>query len=54
MDETVTIKKSEYENLLSRSQWLAYLSDAGVDNWQGFSHAADNARANGDGEVITY
>lgn len=39
--EMVTIPKSEYENLLSRSEWLACLEDAGVDNWTGIDHAKE-------------
>jgi crotonobetainyl-CoA:carnitine CoA-transferase CaiB-like acyl-CoA transferase len=28
----------------STAEWLACLEDAGVDNWQGFSHAMDTRR----------
>lgn len=38
-DETVTIKKSEYERLLKDSDWLSCLEAAGVDNWEGMEEA---------------
>lgn len=37
--KTVELTISEYEQLLSDSQWLSYLEAAGVDNWQGFDEA---------------
>ena len=40
-EETVTIKKSEYEELLKDSNWLACLEAAGVDNWQGYDYARE-------------
>ena len=33
MEETVTISKKEYFNLLKRDLELASLEQAGVDNW---------------------
>ena len=36
MEETVTISKKEYFNLLQRDLELAALNDAGVDNWEGY------------------
>jgi len=49
-EETVTIKKSEYDQLVKDSNWLGYLDAAGVDNWQGIEYAIemrkeDNAKA---------
>jgi metal-dependent HD superfamily phosphatase/phosphodiesterase len=38
-EETVTIPKSVYEQLLKDSEWLSYLEAAGVDNWDGFDYA---------------
>lgn len=35
----VSIKKSEYDKLLKRDEWLSYLEQAGVDNWDGYSYA---------------
>ena len=38
-DETITISKEEYEELLD-SQWrLTCLESAGVDNWSGYYYA---------------
>ncbi len=39
--EMVTIPKSEYEELVSKSTWLSCLEDAGVDNWTGIDHAKE-------------
>lgn len=41
MEETVTISKKEYFNLLQRDLELAALNDAGVDNWEGYDIARD-------------
>jgi hypothetical protein len=40
-EETVTITKKEYEQLLRDSEWLSCLEAAGVDNWQGFDYARE-------------
>ena len=40
-EETVTIPKSEYEELKKRDLWLQALEDAGVDNWSGMDCAHD-------------
>lgn len=40
-EETVTIPKKEYEELLESQQWLGYLEAAGVDDWEGVSFAYD-------------
>ena len=37
--ETVTIPKSEYDELLRRDDWLSWLEAAGVDNWEGMDEA---------------
>lgn len=36
-EETVTIPKSEYDQLLEDSNFLECLRGAGVDNWDGYS-----------------
>ena len=38
-EETVTITKSEYEDLIESAAWLQALENAGVDNWDGISFA---------------
>ena len=48
-EETVTIKKSEYEELLKDSNWLACLEAAGVDNWQGYDDAREMEREGSNG-----
>jgi hypothetical protein len=37
--ETITIPRSEYEDLIEQSQWLYCLEAAGVDNWTNYGHA---------------
>ena len=37
----VSIPKSEYEQLLRDYEWLACLTDAGVDKWEGFNAARE-------------
>lgn len=39
MEETVTISKAEYEQLLKDADFLACLEACGVDNWGGYSDA---------------
>lgn len=39
MEETVTITREEYENLLESFKWLCALENAGVDNWEGIDFA---------------
>ncbi len=41
LEETVTISKLEYEQLLKCQEWLQCLEAAGVDNWSGFEEAQD-------------
>ena len=43
-EETVTISKKEYEELLERSLELDALDQAGVDNWSGYEHAMEILR----------
>ena len=33
MEETVTIKKTEYDELMRRDFYLGFLEACGVDNW---------------------
>jgi len=40
-EETVTIPKSVYDQLVQDQQWLNCLAAAGVDNWEGYDHAVD-------------
>ena len=42
MEETVTISKKEYFNLLQRDLELASLEQAGVDNWEWYSESKDD------------
>lgn len=41
MEETITISKKEYEELLKDSQFLDCLQGAGVDNWEGYEYAQE-------------
>ena len=41
MEETVTISKKEYFNLLQRDLELAALNNTGVDNWEGYDISRD-------------
>jgi hypothetical protein len=43
----ITVSQKEFTKLLLRSEWLGYLEAAGVDNWEGCEHAADEAREAG-------
>ena len=38
-DETITITKKEYEELLDSEWMLNCLESAGVDNWNGYEYA---------------
>ncbi len=38
-EETVTISKKEYEELLEDQKFLDALKGAGVDNWEGYDYA---------------
>ena len=39
MDDSITITKKQYDQLMRDSAWLAALEEAGVDNWSGISYA---------------
>lgn len=39
MEETVTISKKEYDDLLADSKFLSLLEMFGVDNWEGYDEA---------------
>ena len=41
MNETITISKEEYDQLVEDSEILAKLYAAGVDNWQGYNLALE-------------
>ena len=41
MNETVTISKKEYDQLIEDSGFLESLRAAGVDNWEGYEYARD-------------
>lgn len=45
-EETVTITKKEYDDLLKDSEWLSCLEAAGVDNWQGYEDAIQMLKEN--------
>ena len=38
-EETITISKKEYDQLIKDSDFLACLMQTGVDNWDGFEDA---------------
>lgn len=40
-EETVTIDKQYFEELLESQRWLDALESAGVDNWQGYDFALE-------------
>lgn len=40
-EETVTISKEEYDDLVESYQWLCALESAGVDNWCGYDYAKE-------------
>ena len=41
MEETITISKKEYEDLLEDQKLLQALQGAGVDNWSGYEYALE-------------
>ena len=41
MEETITISKEEYEELVEDSDILGYLRAVGVDNWEGWDDAME-------------
>jgi hypothetical protein len=46
MEETVTISKKEYDELLEESKKLSALESWGVDNWSGYDEAMRDLREN--------
>ena len=40
--ELVTITKEEFDELVSRSNFLTALENAGVDNWEGYDEAVNS------------
>lgn len=40
-NETVTILKTEYDELINRRNKLEALENAGVDNWDGYDFAME-------------
>ena len=38
-DDTVTISKTEYDNLVEQATWADALDFADVDNWGGYENA---------------
>ena len=49
-EETITISKSEYEQLVSDSNFLTCLRGAGVDNWDGYDFAVEDFQSMEDEE----
>lgn len=45
MEETITIAKKLYEELIDDSEFLEALRSAGVDNWDGYSFALEALQA---------
>lgn len=41
MEETITISRKEYENLLKRDEILQALRETGVDSWTGYPEAME-------------
>lgn len=41
MEETITITKKEYDQLVEDQRFLYALQGAGVDNWEGYSYALE-------------
>lgn len=44
MDDTITIPRSEYEEIKRNSYFLMCLESAGVDNWDGYEYAQRDYR----------
>ena len=47
-EETVTLLKSEYDNLMERDEKLTALENGGVDNWHGYDWAMEAIREDED------
>lgn len=43
-EDTITIPKDEYDDLMWSQRFLECLENAGVDNWEGYEHAQDEFR----------
>jgi phage pi2 protein 07 len=41
MEETITITKDEYDELIEDRKFLDCLRSAGVDNWEGYDFAIE-------------
>lgn len=40
-NDTVTISRKMYEELIESQRWLTALKSAGVDNWDGYDFAKE-------------
>ena len=49
-EETVTITRAEYNDLLDAACWRACVEAAGVDNWDGFQWAMEEYYGGDDGD----
>ena len=49
-EDTVTIPRDVYNDLLDDARWRACVEDAGVDNWDGFDWAMEEYYSGGDDE----
>lgn len=47
LNKTVTISEEEFNELVADSTFLMYLTQAGVDNWEGYEIAQELMEANG-------
>lgn len=47
-EETITVSKTEYDQLLDDSFFLNCLRNAGVDNWDGYEYAQEEYEAEGE------
>lgn len=45
LNGTITIGVDEYDELVADSTFLMYLTQAGVDNWEGYGEAQDMMEA---------
>lgn len=43
----IMVDLKEYEQLVRDAEWLRYLEDAGVDNWNGINFAHELAQRDG-------
>lgn len=47
MPDTVTLTLETYTDMIRQVEWLSYLEEAGVDNWEGIDYAAELAQRAG-------